>query len=117
MSSRPTHETAARANLELLDRISPDHDRGWYVTILYYAAIQRVEAFLADANGHPRSHDERHRTCSALRPSVGPPWRKLKQLSEDWRYAGLIPELEEVRYAKRWASDMCAAISEPWPDL
>lgn len=108
------HEAAAATNLALCDRLSTDP--GWLVTVMYYAAIQKIEARLADRNEHPTTPDARRTAGLSIESKIGAPWRKLKQLSEDWRYAGLTPSPNECRDAERWAADMAAYIGERWPE-
>lgn len=81
---------------------------------MYYAAIQKIEARLADRNEHPKTPDQRRTSGLSIEPKISTPWRKLKQLSEDWRYAGLVPSPGECTEAARWASDMAFHIGEPW---
>lgn len=112
MSSRAVHEAAATLNLSLVDRLA---EPGWRVTVIYYAAVQKVEACLAEHREHPKRHEDRFNAACSINARVAVPWRKLKQLSEDWRYGGMEPTAEECDLALRWAADMAAAMGEDWP--
>jgi hypothetical protein len=113
LSNRGVHEAAAAESIALLPTVA-SHP-GWRVTVLYYAAIQKLEAKLADRREHPDNHSDRRTACLSISPAVAVPWRSLKQLSEDWRYQGTNPNAVEVAKAERWASDMAAAMGESWP--
>jgi len=116
VSSRAHHEAAAAVNLALAEQLRSTGQPGWGVTVIYYAAIQKLECALSDHNEHPKRHEDRHNAGASHWPGIATPWRKLKQLTEDWRYGGLVPTSEECELGRRWAGDMAAAIKEPWPE-
>ena len=113
MSSRAVHEAAAAVNLDLAKRLQ---ERGWRVTAIYYAAVQKVEARLADGNDHPGRHEDRFAAALIVAPTIAVPWRKLKQLSEDWRYRGIDPTEQECQDAERWAATIALTCGETWPE-
>lgn len=118
MSDRGIHLAAATASARLLGslRQTEDHERRWIPTVAYYTAVQLVEARLALDNYHPEKAEYRHAAVVSASPPAGVPFRKLKQLSEYWRYRGWAPTDDEIAHATRWATDLAAAIDEAWPD-
>lgn len=50
--------------------------------------------------------------------SAGPAsYKKLKDLSEAWRYKGDIPNVSYVASAWRWAEALARSMDERWPPI
>lgn len=89
MPDAATHQTQAAHNEDFFSRIALAADADWAVTVLFYAALQYVDAYLARKhNSHPGNHGERGRmilsdpTARAIRTS----YRRLQEYSRDARY-------------------------------
>ena len=119
MSDRHIHQATAATNYAVggsLERQGGDAPC-WVPTLIFYAAMHVLDARLADYNLHMKSQGDRHAQCAVYSTdSTGPAsYRKLKILSEAWRYKGDIPTSNEISQAWRWAEAMANAIGEPWP--
>lgn len=95
MTDRAQHIARARANREFADQLlSLGRDTAnqpalnWAVTVAFYAALQYVEAFLADQGLHSANHPDRdQKMISAPIPQdVYAAYKMLKKFSEDARY-------------------------------
>lgn len=119
MSSRGTHQTAAAVNYALaqhLEALGGDALR-WVPTLIFYTAVQVLDARLADAALHPGSQGDRVALTRVYSTShFGPSaYKELKQLSEDWRYRGEPPDPGQIASAWRWAKDLADTLGEKWP--
>ena len=117
MSARPVHEAAANASIltaRSMLRLNPESP--WVPTIFFYVGVQIVEAALTDSNECGQDHDGRMMAIGARWPAGSGTYRKLKQLSEAWRYRGTPPGRRDVESAERWARDLAAAVGERWPE-
>jgi len=83
------HLDQAARNEGFLVKIDVSLHSDWAVTVLFYAALHYVDAYLAKAaNQHPGNHDERdrliqsHSKTSAARPY----YRRLKDRATEARY-------------------------------
>ena len=86
-------------------------------TLIFYTAVQILDARLADENLHPRTQGDREayaRTYSTH--FTGPAgYKNLKTLSERWRYDGKLPTAEEITSAWHWAENVAVALGARWP--
>lgn len=107
MTTREQHLAQANANKalyeELLDR--PAY-RDWALTVLFYAALHYVDAFLFPRN--PPDHGTRNqmvRTTPLLR-ALYAKYRRLQERSQDARYECHDPTREELVRARRECYDV-----------
>ncbi|MGA3056697.1 MAG: hypothetical protein ABSE70_01475 [Candidatus Limnocylindrales bacterium] len=118
MSERPQHEVAARLNAELAERLknwTQPGDHVWLPTLNYYTALQLFEAAEAFLGFHHGRSDDRFIALAARYPAASGDFRKLRQLSETWRYKGLQPSKDDVRKSAAWANHVASVIGEAWP--
>jgi hypothetical protein len=89
----------------------------WVPTLIFYAAVQVLDARLADDNLNPNSQGDRLAyTRVYSTDSSGPgAYKNLKTLSESWRYGGKTPRVSEIAEAWRWAENLARALKESWP--
>ncbi|MBM4041274.1 MAG: hypothetical protein FJ290_22455 [Planctomycetes bacterium] len=107
MTTREQHLAQAKANKafyeELLDR--PEyHD--WALTVLFYAALHYVDAFLYPSD--PPDHSTRNKLISrspTLR-SLYRKYRRLQDRSQDARYECYDPTREELVKARQECYDV-----------
>jgi hypothetical protein len=119
VGERHTHQAAAATNYSVgrtLDGQGGDLSC-WTPTVIFYCAVQVLYARLADNSLHPRNQGDLYaHTADLSRDSTGPAgYRKLKTLSESWRYHAARPSAQEIASAWRWAESMVISIGEPWP--
>ncbi len=120
MSDRPEHLEAAGASLALAGALSEFPERpeeqAWTPTILYHVAVQLFEAAEAGFGLHYVASLTRISALSVRYPDAAASFRKLRQLSEVWRYQGTPPTNRELDLCWVWARQVAAAVDEPWPE-
>jgi hypothetical protein len=75
----------------------------WAATVLFYAALHYMDAILAAAMDHPKTHDKRHssiRKNGTLR-RVYAEYRALESLSRNARYYAVKIEAGDVHIARQ----------------
>ena len=118
MSERPQHEVAARLNAELAEHLkhwTEPSGHAWLPTLHYYTALQLFEAAEAFFTSHHWSTDERFVAMVSRYPNAAADFRKLRQLSETWRYKGIEPSKNDLRKSSEWAHHVATVIREAWP--
>jgi len=87
---RHEHLARARGNEELAKTL--DRSKGlcvdWAITMLFYAAVHYIDAYLAFSGSRPKNHQQRDNAVEH-NGSLAPIWndyRRLKDLSEEARY-------------------------------
>lgn len=116
MPDREQHLTAARMNSQLASELARDTHptkQVWTPTVTFYAGVQVVEAALAMLGEHPRGHPDREAAIASRWPTASVPYKRLRQLSEYWRYYGRTPSNSDIRSAAVWLDALCDAIGEP----
>ena len=66
MPDRDDHLAQAARNLQFYNSFDRINFSEWAVTVLFYAALQYVDAFLATRQIHPMKHDIRDRLINRL---------------------------------------------------
>lgn len=87
-SSVPTeaaHLDTARRHLAAYELIVDSHP-AWGATILFYCALQLVEAYFARLARHNRSHSERERSIKSDCQGIWPAYHRLENESLKARY-------------------------------
>jgi hypothetical protein len=98
-----THLGQARHNEGFFGKIDHSQDGDWAVTVLFYAALHYVDAYLARTRMHPANHSERGRmihstpTVNAVRNH----YRRLEDSSVDARYSAHIYPPREIDVLRR----------------
>lgn len=121
MPNRADHLARATENEELAGSLNLDKacQVDWAITILFYAALQYVDAFLAGKNFHPRSHDSRDTEIGnngSLNP-IYADYRKLKDKSRAARYEvpnfhrNQLPQVEQQFQSIK--SHVCGLLKPP----
>jgi hypothetical protein len=78
------NETLAESTLDPAKGVCVD----WAITMLFYAGLHYVDAYLTQSAGRPKSHQQRDRIIET-NGSLSPIWedyRRLKDISEQARY-------------------------------
>ncbi len=68
MPSKARHVQQALHNYAVYDYLnaSPQATTDWQITVLFYAALHYVDAYLDNVGVHPRSHEDRDAYVSVL---------------------------------------------------
>lgn len=88
MPERQEHLNQSAHNIDFATTIDGTRHSDWLATVLFYAALQQIDAFLAKSNIHPPSHDVRDRIIGKtreLKPLAKQYWQ-LKNASRNARY-------------------------------
>lgn len=119
MSERHTHQAAAALNYAQAKRLEAagGHAACWVPTLIFYAAVQVLDARLADEGLHLKSQGDRMACVRAYAPDfrASAAYKELKTLSESWRYEGKAPRQDQIAQAWRWAETVAVCLGEDWP--
>lgn len=88
MPNSTDHTLQAKHNEEFYQVIDKNVYSDWAMTVLFYAALHYIDAFLGQVSIHPGGHDTRDHEVSSrkeLRPIYGQ-YRHLKNRSRNARY-------------------------------
>lgn len=89
------HYTQAQETYALYQHIGGQNSQwpGWAATLLFYTAVQEVEAALRHLGEHPSSdhHDRKLKIQSRLPTPLLGAYTSLQSLSQDARYNGYKP--------------------------
>ena len=102
MPQRHEHLIRAQENEKLASALRPKFPvcADWAITILFYAALHYIDAFLAGKNLHPLNHDARDKQVeqNGSLTDIYDDYRRLKDLSRAARYeiACYPPEAVEM---------------------
>ena len=88
MPPKEEHLRQAAHNREFYDAISPSQFTDWSVTALFYAALHNIDAYLAENDYHPRTHEKRFMLVNTL--------HNLRVIADE--YMVLRDESEAARY-------------------
>ena len=85
--------------------------------MLFYAAVQIVEAVRADHFEHKAGHeyrmsDARHYAQDARAAAS---YQSLRSLSSDWRYDGKRPTVDDIATAWSLVDELANSLAETWP--
>ena len=101
MPDRNDHLTRAKQNEILASKLNADIGVSvdWAVTMIFYAALHYVDAFLAGKNLHPLNHKQRDEEIekNGSLSSIYPDYRRLKDFSRAARYD--IPNFSKDKIA------------------
>lgn len=99
MPTLAVHRARAEANERIANRLDPglNPDLDWRVTMLFYAAVHWVEAYLDTRSVHSRSHADRVRALQALQFPLLLQYQALEDASRRARYDCSSYTLEDVR--------------------
>ncbi len=91
MPDAQAHLRQARHNQDLIDTLDPasTHFLDWIVTVAFYVALHRVEAWFASKGLHFEAHTQRDdwlNRAKELRRSVWPRYKELEFQSRQARY-------------------------------
>lgn len=119
MSERHTHQAAATTSHTVATALSAHggDEACWAPTVLFYLAVHLVDARRADDNLHTASHDIRWNDARRYGsdPRASANYKRLWDLSMDWRYKGRRPRSDEVTAAWKWTEALADSLGEPWP--
>jgi hypothetical protein len=119
VSDRPEHLVAASTSLALAkflaERPGDPQERAWIPTALYHVAVQLFEAAEATYGLHYVASSSRLAALSVRYPDAAAGFRKLRQLSETWRYQGTPPSDREIGLSWAWAQQVSDIVDERWP--
>jgi uncharacterized protein (UPF0332 family) len=96
------HVAVAQRNEQFFDDFPPSHT-DWRATVLFYAALHLVQAFLATKNQKPKSHDEVTRMIRDhvdLTP-IRDAYAHLGKVSWNARYEGFAPTDAQVAHLRQ----------------
>jgi len=90
MPSKTRHRQQALHNYAVYEYLnaSPQATTDWQITVLFYAALHYVDAYLANIDVHPRSHEDRDAYVSVLADlrHVASSYLQLRDRTMDARY-------------------------------